>query len=165
MTLDLKVKDNFFTKKEYEIIFNNLNKIYFRPLANKDSLFSASHPFEPDKQNKWLFDKIKKQFFPNKNLKVKICRIDIRHNNKKVLAHFDKEDTDYNCLIYIKGKEVLYNGTGFFYENDLNTYIGFVENRALFFNGANVLHSDLQALGPSSARYTLNIFYKKEKNK
>jgi len=46
-----------------------------------------------------------------------------------------------------------------YYKNELNTAIGFVENRALFFDGQNNLHTDLQALGQSSFRYTINIFY------
>jgi len=66
-----------------------------------------------------------------------------------------------NFILYLKGKELTYNGTGIYYENNLNTYIGFVENRAIFFDGKNNVHTDLQALGPSSGRYTLNIFYNK----
>jgi hypothetical protein len=37
-----------------------------------------------------------------------------------------------------------------------------IKNRALFFNGSKILHSDLQSFGDSSSRYTLNIFYKDE---
>ena len=33
----------------------------------------------------------------------------------------------------------------------------------LFFNGKKIFHTDLQALGESSPRYTLNIFYTKPK--
>jgi hypothetical protein len=67
---------------------------------------------------------------------------------------------DYNFILYLKGKEILYNGTGFFDDKQLNTLVGFKHNRALFFNGRDVLHSDLQAFGESSFRYTINIFYK-----
>ena len=44
----------------------------------------------------------------------------------------------------------------------LSSHIGFVENRAVFFNGSKIWHSDLQSFGDSSNRYTLNIFYKDE---
>ena len=48
-------------------------------------------------------------------------------------------------------------------KNDqLSSHIGFVENRALFFNGSKILHSDLQSFGDSSPRYTLNIFFREE---
>ena len=46
-----------------------------------------------------------------------------------------------------------------FIKNNLNTYIGFVENRAIFFDGKNNWHTDLQGLGESSPRYSINIFY------
>ena len=57
----------------------------------------------------------------------------------------------------------MYNGTGFYNKKgSLDRYVGFICNRALFFNGKNIMHTDLQALGPSSYRYTLNVFYVKE---
>ena len=38
--LDLAIKDNFFTKKEYKIIVDNLNKISFSPMTNAQALYS-----------------------------------------------------------------------------------------------------------------------------
>ena len=46
------------------------------------------------------------------------------------------------------------------HDDQLSSHIGFVENRALFFNGMKIPHSDLQSFGESSNRYTLNIFYR-----
>ena len=63
-------------------------------------------------------------------------------------------------LLFVKGESLLNNGTGFMHNNQLSSHIGFVENRALFFNGAKIAHSDLQSFGDSSSRFTLNIFYK-----
>ena len=161
--IELQVKDNFFTEQEYNILIENLNKINFKPSKNKDSHFSFHHDFKPDSKNKWIFDKIKNNFF-NKNLEIYSCRFDMRHNKTQTLPHLDSEHNDYNCIIYLKGDELLYNGTGFYHKNNLHTYVGFVKNRALFFNGSEVYHTDLQSLGPSSMRYTLNIFYKKVTN-
>ena len=154
--LDIQIKDNFFTQKEYDILINNLDKINFTLADNGEF---HSHAFQPNKKNKWLFDKIKSSFF-KKNLEIYKCRFDMRHNKTRVLPHLDKEHNDYNCIIYLKGNELIYNGTGFYYNNSLHTYVGFVKNRALFFNGAKVYHTDLQGLGESSIRYTLNVFYK-----
>ena len=156
--LNLQIKDNFFTKKEYSILINNLNKIYWSPSINDTGNYGFSHIFEKTNKNKWLFDKIKLQFFPNKKLKTKLARFNVRHNKTEVKPHLDIIPK-YNCLIYLKGEELTYNGTGFYTKGNLNTYVGFTENRALFFNGRHVYHSDLQALGPSSSRYSLNIFY------
>jgi|TARA_R100001509_G_scaffold75539_1_gene42234 hypothetical protein len=158
--LDLAIKDNFFTKKEYKIIVDNLNKISFSPMTNAQALYSYTHHFEKNVDNEWVFNKIKNVFFKNRNLEVYESRFNMRHSNQKILPHTDFPNATYNCLIYLKGEELMYNGTGFYYNDDLHTYVGFVQNRALFFNGGDVMHTNLQALGPSSNRFTLNIFYK-----
>jgi uncharacterized beta-barrel protein YwiB (DUF1934 family) len=93
----IQIKDNFLNEKELKILTDNISKIDYQPMINKDG--------------------------------------------------------------NLKGDELTYNGTGFYYKNNLNTYIGFVENRAIFFDGKNNMHTTLQALGPSSGRYTINIFY------
>ena len=71
------------------------------------------------------------------------------------INHVVDSISKYNCIVYLKGESLTHNGTGFYTKGDLNTYVGFVENRALFFNGRDVYHTDLQALGPSSPRYSL----------
>ena len=89
-------------------------------------------------------------------------------NPKEAIPHKDTPhpelDIDYNCLIYVKGEFLLNNGTGF-YENingelQLNTHIGFKENRAILFNG-NIFHSPLQwADDNSSFRYCIANFFR-----
>jgi hypothetical protein len=158
----IQIKDNFLNKKELSILLNNLNNISYKAMNNDDGNYGFRHEFERNLKNEWFFKKIKKQFFPNINLKVNKGSYHLRHNFKKVMSHEDKED--YNFILYLKGDELVYNGTGFYYKNKLNTYLGFVNNRALFFDGKNNVHTDLQALGKSSPRYTINIFYNYDKN-
>tara|TARA_R100001591_G_scaffold117820_1_gene138262 strand:+ start:870 stop:1358 length:489 start_codon:yes stop_codon:yes gene_type:complete len=158
----IQIKDNFLNKKELSILLNNLNKINYKAIKNDDGNFGFRHEFERNSENEWLFKKIKKQFFPNVNLKVNKGSYHLRHNAKKVMSHEDEED--YNFILYLKGDELVYNGTGFYYKNKLNTYLGFINNRALFFDGKNNVHTDLQALGKSSPRHTINIFYNYDKN-
>ena len=153
----IQIKDNFLDKKEYEIIASNVDKINYEAINNNSGNFGFSHPFPENSENEWLYKKIKQQFFPNTNLKVSVSSYHWRHNKDKVRSHADPDD--FNFILYVKGKELVYNGTGFYHKNDLNTYVGFVENRAIFFDGRNNIHTDLQALGPSSGRYTVNIFY------
>tara|TARA_R100000951_G_C2518767_1_gene142718 strand:+ start:71 stop:553 length:483 start_codon:yes stop_codon:yes gene_type:complete len=153
----IQIKDNFLDQKELEILINNIDKIQYLPTHNEFGNFGFRHNFDESSDNEWLFKKIKKQFFSNENLKVDNSSYHLRHNSKKVLGHQD--DNDYNFLLYLKGKELVYNGIGFYHKNNLHTYLGFVENRALFFDGRNNLHTDLQALGESSPRYSINIFY------
>ena len=72
-----------------------------------------------------------------------------RQNNEEPLFHVDDDKNNVaNFLLFVKGEPLLNNGTGF------------MHNRALFFNGMKIPHSDLQSFGESSNRYTLNIFYK-----
>ena len=125
-------------------------------MVNSYGTYGFRHYFKK-LDNEWLFKKIKKQFFPNINLEVANSSYHLRNNTKKVLAH--KDEANYNFLLYLNGKKLIYNGTGFYTKNSLHTYIGFVENRALFFDGKNNMHTDLQALGESSFRHTINIFY------
>jgi hypothetical protein len=160
-SLSLQIKDNFFTEKEYNILVDNLNKIPLSPMSNKEGVYSFGFKFNKTKNNNWLFDKIKNNFFSDKKLKVCAARFDLRHNKKQIKPHLDNIPK-YNCIVYLKGEPLTYNGTGFYTKGNLNTYVGFVENRALFFNGCDVYHTDLQALGPSSPRYSLTIFYVEE---
>ena len=153
----IQIKDNFLTKKELKILQNNIDKVSYEAIKNNDGNFGFRCYFKPHSNDEWLFNKVKKQFFSNTDLKIVSCSYHLRHNFNKVLTHVDVPD--YNFILYLKGKELTYNGTGFYTKNSLNTYIGFVENRALFFDGKNNFHTDLQALGESSPRYTMNIFY------
>tara|TARA_Y100000004_G_C8754397_1_gene343823 strand:+ start:84 stop:581 length:498 start_codon:yes stop_codon:yes gene_type:complete len=154
----IQIKDNFLNAEEFKILYNNIDKINYVPKTNGDGNYGFRHNFDQNSENQWLFKKIKEQFFPNTDLEIHECAYHLRHNHTKVLPHKDIYD-DYNFILYLKGEELVYNGTGFYYKNNLNTYIGFVENRALFFDGKNNGHTDLQALGPSSKRHTINIFY------
>ena len=106
---EIQIKDNFLNQKELEILNNNINKIQYAPTLNESGNFGFRHNFNESLENKWLFEKIKKQFFPNENLKVDNSSYHLRHNHKKVLVH--KDDNDYNFLLYLKGRELIYNGT------------------------------------------------------
>ena len=104
---------------------------------------------------------VENPFFKDKNLKEIDPCFRQRHNAEKMLPHTD-EHVNYIFLAYLKGEELMYNGTGFYNEDGhLDRYIGFRQNRAIFFNSF-ICHSDLQSLGKSSPRYTLNIFYKND---
>jgi hypothetical protein len=160
--IDIAVVDDFFNEKELNILVSNLNRIQLKHGKNDSgtALGFFSHNFNPDKENKWLFDKIKKTFFKDIELKAVECSFRLRHSFTKVLPHIDSE-TEYNFLCYLKGKSLLHNGTGFYNnEGDIDRYVGFEKNRVLFFD-SNIRHTNLQALGESSPRYTLNIFYRK----
>jgi len=157
---DIQVKDNFFSKKEFNILVSNTQHIQLSARQNDDGNYGFRHNFKKPSNDDWFSKKIKDNFFPNLNLEFWEGGYHLRHNKEKPLVHIDP-NSDYNFLCYLKGKELMYNGTGFYNDDkNLDRYIGFKENRALFFNSC-IYHSDLQSLGESSPRYTLNIFYKR----
>ncbi len=100
--------------------------------------------------------------FPlTKKLKIYQNKISLhlRHNHEKPLPHLDDEQTKYNLIFYLKGDSLMNNGTGFYHNNELTAHVSFVENRALFFKGNEIWHTNLQSFGASNPRYTLLIFY------
>lgn len=100
-------------------------------------------------------------------LEGKSFRVDARihlRSDDYVNPHMD--ESDYNCLVYLKGFSSQFNGTGFYTHSGdgnifLNATVGFQPNRAVFFDRQNI-HSCLNALSESDEiskdRYTLNMF-------
>lgn len=166
------IVDDFLTEKELKEVSNFALTLSYGPVANKMAYFGNRAEVVINDKNKWIFEKIKNHFFPNENYKahqnVYVYHMRANQNVKEINAH--RDESEYNFLLYLYGEELVYNGTGFWTKQtkdgnlDLNTYIGFKRNRGIFFNGSDILHGDLQALGPSSPRYALTLFLDKEKN-
>jgi len=79
--------------------------------------------------------------------------------HKQITAHNDINTI--NCLIYLKGKHIVNNGTGFYDKKnkklELNTHVGFKENRAIIFD-SKIYHSSLQFNEDCGTRYTMANF-------
>ena len=58
MLPDISIRDNFFDKKEFDILYNNLNTIKFDNIKNTYGAFGFKHDFEKNKDNEWLYNKI-----------------------------------------------------------------------------------------------------------
>ena len=156
--------DNFLDKDSLASLQEKMLNISYRPATNPEKAhYGYEHDFAIDHfKNDSLLEKIKDAFQLPDDLKPVEIRAHLRHNTAEPLPHLDGEG-DKECfsfLLYIKGDELLYNGTGFYgLDKKLSAYIGFAENRAIFFNAGRMYHTDLQALGESSPRYSLNVFY------
>ncbi len=156
--------DNFLEKETLKSLQDNIsNTDHGEIWDNNGNLYGKRFTFPESFKKDPLLVLIKQYFFPHRNLIPLSVSAHIRDNSKEPLFHIDDDKGNVsNFLLHVKGEPLLNNGTGFLKNNQLATHIGFIENRALFFNGSKIWHSDLQALGDSSKRYTLNIFYKDE---
>jgi len=154
--------DDFLTQETLESLQETFQKINYRAVKNPEGqVYGQRHTFPHSFHSDPLLKLIKDYFFPHRNLEPISVSAHLRENNKEPLFHTDYEKGNVaNFLLFVKGEPLLNNGTGFTHNNQLSSHIGFVENRALFFNGMKIPHSDLQSFGDSSNRYTLNIFYK-----
>lgn len=156
--------DDFLDKDSLESLQKLMLNISYSPATNPTKAhYGHEHQFSLDHfKNDPLLKKIKEEFLPYENLKPVEIRAHMRHNTEKLMPHRDAigDKECFSFLLYVKGNSLLYNGTGLYgHNNQLNTYIGFVENRAIFFNAGKIFHTDLQSLGESSPRYSLNVFY------
>tara|TARA_R100001143_G_C3298205_1_gene104377 strand:- start:118 stop:675 length:558 start_codon:yes stop_codon:yes gene_type:complete len=162
--------DNFLDKDSLLNLQKQMLSVSYKPGINPEKdHYGYEHHFSLDYfKDDPLLKKIKDTFFPHDDLKPVEIRAHLRHNTKKPLPHTDqnpfKEEIEtqdfFSFLMYVKGDPLMYNGTGFYgRDSKLFGYIGFEENRTIFFNAGRIMHTDLQALGESSPRYTLNVFY------
>ena len=156
--------DNFLEKKTLKSVQDNiLNTNHKEIWDSEGNLYGKRFTFPESFKKDPLLGLIKQYFFPHRNLVPISLHSHLRANAEKPLFHVDDQKGGCaNFLLFVKGEPLLNNGTGFLFNEELSSHIGFVENRALFFNGSKVKHGDLQSFGDSSPRYTLNIFYREE---
>jgi len=154
--------DDFLDEATLESLQETLVNLNYKSVKNPAGQFyGMRHTFDESIKDDPLLKLIKQYFFPHRNLEPMNVSAHIRENKKEPLFHIDDDKGNVaNFLLFVKGEPLLNNGTGFSHKNQLSSHVGFVENRALFFNGSKIWHSDLQSFGESSNRYTLNIFYK-----
>ena len=154
--------DDFLDEATLKSLQDTVTKLEYQEVKNPEGqLYGMRHSFDKSICDDPLLKLIKQYFFPHRNLEPISVNAHIRENKKEPLFHIDDDKGNVaNFLLFVKGEPLLNNGTGFSHKNQLSSHVGFVENRALFFNGLKIPHSDLQYFGESSNRYTLNIFYK-----
>jgi len=157
--------DNFLDKDSLEGLQQNILNLSYQPGTDMGKTYhhGSEHHFPVDHfKDDPILKKIKDAFFLHNDFKPVEIRAHLRHNSAHPWPHVDgdRKKACWLFLLYVKGASLLYNGTGFYgADKKLCTYVGFEENRALFFNAGKIFHTDLQALGESSPRYTLNIAY------
>jgi hypothetical protein len=152
---NISIKDNFFEEELFNTIYNKIN--YHPYKARLNLLTSGEHPWFAAPVEKDISEKIKTmcEIIWRKKFKINFCDYTLVASVEP-LPHCDlSENCDYQLIIYIKGNVNLHKGTGFYLNNELNTHVGFNENRAVLWH-ANTLHSPLNwASDDKSKRYSI----------
>ena len=162
--------DNFFKQPTLDLIKKDISNLNF---SNRNTLINE--------KAKNTYQKI----YFNVNLDLKHFAVkevtkklkDLSFNIEDISSYYflstkHKEATPHNdinnlnCLIYLKGNYLVNSGTGFydFVENkyELNTHVGFKENRAIIFD-SKIFHCSLQFNKNCGTRYAMaNFIYLKE---
>ena len=152
---DIIIKDNFFEIEK----LTRLQKIlpHLNYSANYNSIQNYGHLWFSAPADEEIQEYLKKRCekILNKKFNVKFCTYTMLATVEP-LAHCDlDEGCDYQIIVYLKGNTKLNKGTGFYLNGDLNTHVGFNENRAIIWH-ANTWHTPLNwASDDKSKRYSV----------
>ena len=160
------IKDNFFNETVYKKILIDISRLKF---SNRHE--SVGNNLKNIYQKIYFNVPLSKDHFAVQETinilnSYKLNVNDGEHNYFLSASHegasIHNDVARLNCLIYIKGKNLMNSGTGFYHkENDelvLNRHIGFKENRALIFD-SKIFHTSLQFNEVTATRYVMANFF------
>ena len=157
---DIRIKDNFLDKKIFNDIYSKINYYSYSGTKNHQECKSngTSHIwFACDTEleiKNYVTKKVEKSL--NKKLICTLCSYTMLQTAVS-LVHSDAGECDYQSIIYIKGTANIHKGTGFYVSNkninafDLNTHIGFYENRAVIWE-SQAYHSPMNFLAEDKSK-------------
>ena len=167
MTLNWKndqilIKDNFFSEDILSKVHLELPNLNFtnRHADFKDrSIYNKIYFNCSLSSDHYLVKEIKNILLKDYNIIYKNMESAYFLSTKNNLPTPHTDPCELNVLIYLKGNCLMHNGTGIYEQNNLNTHIGFKENRAILFNGAKYMHASLQSFEQeASPRYAMANF-------
>ena len=161
---NINIVDNFLDKDTFTEVYNKIPYFQYQPDQNMIEniphiWFSAT--VEPQLAG-FVKEKCEKTF--NKKLNLVFCSYTMLATVEPTV-HCDHTDkTSHQVIIYIRGNTDLHKGTGFYIKNEdrfqLNTHVGFVENRAIFWD-SRTWHSPLNFTAEDkSKRFSIIAQYK-----
>ena len=152
---EIYVKDNFLDEKLFNDIKNKISNLQY--FSNANYIKNVNHIWFSCPAEKEISEILKNKCekILDKKLQVKFCSYTLLATVEPI-AHSDLgEDCQYQIIVYIKGNTNLHKGTGFYLDGELNTHIGFNENRAVLWH-SNTMHSPLNwASDDKSKRYSI----------
>ena len=168
MGWNIHIIDDFLPKDVFNNIYKNIDRISFTPMYVKkgeaEHIFFSSVISYDDDFIKIVRENVRKKF------RQEMKRISMAAwtltNARKPHPHSDREEFpgERHLMIYVKGTEEINSGTGFYLEKDeknydLNTHIGFKENRAVLFTAEDCWHSPLLWDSQSMGRYAALVWF------
>ena len=171
----LIVKDNFFKEDVYNEILKDISRLKFNNRSttidktdkDADNLYQKIYFNVPLNVNHFAVEEVSR-LLNNYGLTLNSFEHSYFLSTKHEEATPHNDNCDLNCLVYLKGNEIINSGTGFYDKKEeeyvLNRHIGFKENRALIFD-SKIFHASLQFNKDAGSRYIMaNFFYYKENN-
>jgi hypothetical protein len=159
----ITIIDNFLDEKDFNDLkaFSKSNKVRYTPQffdgtieKKKETTFGLRYNFLIDSELGECLSKKCLEKFKYKIVKTHECGIDKRKLTM-YQPHTDDKNSKMNLYLQIEGGTKLNHGLGFYTDNNLDTHIGFKENRAVLFD-SNLLHSPL--VDEEVWRTTLTVF-------
>tara|TARA_R110000803_G_scaffold158970_1_gene223170 strand:- start:243 stop:758 length:516 start_codon:yes stop_codon:yes gene_type:complete len=164
---DIIIKDNFFDKSLIKKLKEKIPYILYKGLDNYLERDPNKHVWfsTPVEKEISLIIKNKIETILNKKFEIVLCDYTMLATVKP-LVHCDKGGCTHQAIIYIKGNNNIHKGTGFYILNEenknleLNTHIGFKENRSIIWE-SSAWHSPMNwAAEDKSKRFSIIIQFK-----
>ena len=170
---NINIIDNFLEENTFRELYNKIPHKTYKASKNylKDTVnpqHSSLIPFwyaadlEPPVAA-YVKERCEKAF--NKKLDLTDCSYTMLATVTPVMhCDYDEEWNTHQVIVYIRGDTDLHKGTGFYVKHgdkhELNTHIGFKENRAIFWDSCTY-HSPLNfAADDKSKRFSITAKYK-----
>ena len=165
---DVRIKDNFLNDNKFKDLYNKVPFYTYKHNAN--SIQYINHiwysSIASEEIAKYLKEKCEKEF--NIKLKINFCNFTMLATVTPVVhCDYNEEKCTHQVIVYLRGNENLNKGTGFYTSkngnHELNTHVGFKQNRAIFWN-SEIWHSPLNwSADDKSKRFSLIAQYKEIK--
>tara|TARA_B110000211_G_C13981985_1_gene509838 strand:+ start:639 stop:1157 length:519 start_codon:yes stop_codon:yes gene_type:complete len=167
----IKIIDNFFKEKDLILVQDfALTKAFYTPQffdntveKNKKNHYGNRWRLQNKPELLELFKKQSELKFKIKINDINSCSGIDQRNLDHFKPHVDDGEGLLNILIMISGPTAVTNGTVFYHGSldsyNLDTHIGFRENRAIMFP-SNKIHSQHASNVPNLKRYTATLFVK-----
>jgi hypothetical protein len=161
---EILIVDNFFDEPHIKEIHKDLDNLMSQGKFAKRYISY----FNVDLNKNHFAVKLVENFFKKKyDIEINNMHSHYWFSGKGAEPAPHKDSGMVNCLVQLKGNNLLHNGTAFYDQRDgesyLHSHFGFKENRAIIFDGNTRMHATLQSFGKeASARYIMTNFIDKK---